>query len=170
MSGVSLRANETLEATLDVYGNMILRLAYSCLKSRDDAEDVLQDVMVKLLELNPKFESSEHEKAWLIRVTINLCRNRLRSPWRRHRELDESISTGLGAEWDKGLGEQSAVLEAVMSLPEKYRTVLDLFYYEEFSVREIGEVLGLSQSAVTTRLSRARKLLRERWEAWQDDE
>ena len=57
-----------------------------------------------------------------------------------------------------------------MSLPEKYRTVLDLFYYEELSVREIGEVLRLSQSAVTTRLSRARKLLRERWEAWQDDE
>lgn len=66
--------------------------------------------------------------------------------------------------------EQGELYQAVMSLPEKYRTVLDLFYYEELSVREIGEVLGLSQSAVTTRLSRARKLLRERWEAWQDDE
>ncbi len=168
MSGVSLRANETLEATLDVYGNMILRLAYSCLKSRDDAEDVLQDVMVKLLELNPKFESSEHEKAWLIRVTINLCRNRLRSPWRRHRELDESISTGLGAEWDKGLGEQSAVLEAVMSLPEKYREVIHLFYYEDYSVAQIGQILKKNESTVRSLLYRARKqlkdLMKEGWE------
>ena len=168
MSGVSLRANETLEATLDVYGNMILRLAYSCLKSRDDADDVLQDVMVKLLELNPKFESSEHEKAWLIRVTINLCRNRLRSPWRRHRELDESISTGLGAEWDKGLGEQSAVLEAVMSLPEKYREVIHLFYYEDYSVAQIGQILKKNESTVRSLLYRARKqlkdLMKEGWE------
>lgn len=168
MSGVSLRANETLEATLDVYGNMILRLAYSCLKSRDDAEDVLQDVMVKLLELNPKFESGEHEKAWLIRVTINLCRNRLRSPWRRHRELDESISTGLGAEWDKGLGEQSAVLEAVMSLPEKYREVIHLFYYEDYSVAQIGQILKKNESTVRSLLYRARKqlkdLMKEGWE------
>lgn len=168
MSGVSLRANETLEATLDVYGNMILRLAYSCLKSRDDAEDVLQDVMVKLLELDPKFESSEHQKAWLIRVTINLCRNRLRSPWRRHRELDESISAGLGAEWDKGLGEQSAVLEAVMSLPEKYREVIHLFYYEDYSVAQIGRILKKNESTVRSLLYRARKqlkdLMKEGWE------
>ena len=160
MSGVSLRANETLEATLDVYGNMILRLAYSCLKSRDDAEDVLQDVMVKLLELDPKFESSEHQKAWLIRVTINLCRNRLRSPWRRHRELDESISAGLGAEWDKGLGEQSAVLEAVMSLPEKYREVIHLFYYEGLSTGVIARLTGQAEGTVRARLSRARSRLR----------
>ena len=168
MSGVSLRANETLEATLDVYGNMILRLAYSCLKSRDDAEDVLQDVMVKLLELNPKFESSEHEKAWLIRVTINLCRNRLRSPWRRHRELDEAVSVSGQPGWDAALGEKNAVMEAVMSLPEKYREVIHLFYYEDYSVAQIGQILKKNESTVRSLLYRARKqlkdLMKEGWE------
>ena len=88
MSGVSLRANETLEATLDAYGNMILRLAYSCLKSRDDAEDVLQDVMVKLLELNPRFENGEHEKAWLIVTASNTCKDTLRRASRREEPLE----------------------------------------------------------------------------------
>ena len=87
-------------------------------------------------------------------------------PWRRRRVDWDSLENQPAFETP----EQGELYEAVMSLPEKYRTVLDLFYYEELSVREIGEVLGLSQSAVTTRLSRARKLLRERWEAWQDDE
>ena len=106
MNGVSLRANETLEATLDQYGDMILRLAFSCLKSREDAEDILQDVMMKLIEKSPQFESAEHEKAWLIRVTINICRNRLRSPWRRHRELDETVSdTAFSQQWDASFGE-----------------------------------------------------------------
>lgn len=90
MNGVSLCANETLEATLDQYGDMILRLAFSCLKNREDAEDVLQDVFVKLIEHHPRFESDEHEKAWLIRVTINICRNRLRS------SLAASQGTGRG--------------------------------------------------------------------------
>ena len=155
MSGVSLRANETLEATLDAYGNMILRLAYSCLKSRDDAEDVLQDVMVKLLELNPRFENGEHEKAWLIRVTINLCRNRLRSG-----------QPG----WDAALGEKNAVMEAVMSLPEKYREVIHLFYYEDYSVAQIGRILKKNESTVRSLLYRARKMLKEYMkEGWELD-
>ncbi len=170
MSGVSLRANETLEATLDAYGNMILRLAYSCLKSRDDAEDVLQDVMVKLLELNPRFENGEHEKAWLIRVTINLCRNRLRSPWRRHRELDEAVSVSGQPGWDAALGEKNAVMEAVMSLPEKYREVIHLFYYEDYSVAQIGRILKKNESTVRSLLYRARKMLKEYMrEGWELD-
>lgn len=170
MSGVSLRANETLEATLDKYGGMILRLAYACLKSRDDAEDVLQDVMVKLLELHPKFESGEHEKAWLIRVTINLCRNRLRSPWRRLGALDDSVPADGSHGWDAALGERSAVLEAVMSLPEKYREVIHLFYYEDYSVAQIGRVLKKNESTVRSNLYRARKMLSERLkEGWELD-
>ena len=170
MSGVSLRANETLEATLDAYDNMILRLAYSCLKSRDDAEDVLQDVMVKLLELHPQFENGEHEKAWLIRVTINLCRNRLRSPWRRHRELDEAASAAGQPEWDAAMGEKNAVMEAVMSLPEKYREVIHLFYYEDYNVAQIGRILKKNESTVRSLLYRARKMLKETMkEGWELD-
>ena len=90
MNQVSLARDETADVLLDRYGNMILRLAYSCMKNIPDAEDVLQDVLVKILEKAPVFESEEHRKAWLIRVTVNICRSRLRSPWRRHKELEET--------------------------------------------------------------------------------
>ena len=162
MSGVSLRANETLEATLDQYGDMIVRLAFSCLKSREDAEDVLQDVMLKMLEVRPEFESGEHEKAWLIRVTINVCRNRLRSPWRKHRQLDEALSEdAAGSQWDSILQEESGVMAAVLELPEKYREVIHLFYYEDYSITQISRILHKKESTIRSLLYRARNMLKE---------
>lgn len=162
MGGVSLRANETLEATLDQYGDMIVRLAFSCLKSREDAEDVLQDVMLKMLENQPAFESGEHEKAWLIRVTINICRNRLRSPWRRHKELDETLPEDTGnGQWEAVLKEESGVMAAVLALPEKYREVIHLFYYEDYSVIQISKILHKKESTIRSLLHRARNLLKE---------
>lgn len=162
MGGVSLRANETLEATLDQYGDMIVRLAFSCLKSREDAEDVLQDVMLKMLENQPAFESGEHEKAWLIRVTINICRNRLRSPWRRHKELDETLPEDTGnGQWEAVLKEESGVMAAVLALPEKYREVIHLFYYEDYSIIQISKILHKKESTIRSLLHRARNLLKE---------
>ena len=146
--------------------DMVFRLALHQLGSYADADDAVQEVFLRLWRQKAPFESEEHLRRWLLRVTVNWCRDQLRSPWRRRRVDCDSLENQPAFETP----EQGELYEAVMSLPEKYRTVLDLFYYEELSVREIGEVLGLSQSAVTTRLSRARKLLRERWEAWQDDE
>ena len=162
MNGVSLCANETLEATLDQYGDMILRLAFSCLKNREDAEDVLQDVFVKLIEHHPRFESGEHEKAWLIRVTINICRNRLRSPWRRHKELDEAISeTAFVEQWDSVLEDESGVMTAVMQLPQKYQEVIHLFYYEDCSISQIAAILRKKESTVRSLLHRARAMLKD---------
>lgn len=162
MSGVSLRANETLEATLDQYGDMIVRLAFSCLKSREDAEDVLQDVMLKMLENRPSFESGEHEKAWLIRVTINVCRNRLRSPWRRHKELDETLAEDAGnGQWGAVLEEESGVMAAVLELPPKYREVIHLFYYEDYSIIQISNILHKKESTIRSLLYRARSMLKE---------
>ena len=162
MNGVSLRANETLEATLDQYGDMILRLAFSCLKSREDAEDVLQDVFVKLIEHRPKFESSEHEKAWLIRVTINICRNRLRSPWRRHKELNEAVSeTAFVEQWDSVLEDESGVMTAVMQLPHKYQEVIHQFYFEDCSIAQIASILRKKESTVRSLLYRARAMLKD---------
>ncbi len=171
MNGVSLRANETLEATLDKYGDMILRLAFSCLKNREDAEDVLQDVMLKLMEKAPAFESDEHEKAWLIRVTINICRNRLRSPWRRHRELDETISSDASIQqWSSPLGEESGVMSAVMELPEKYQEVIHLFYYEDYSITQISSILKKKESTIRSLLHRARAMLKDSLkEGWNID-
>ena len=146
--------------------DMVFRLALHQLGSYADADNAVQEVFLRLWRQKAPFESEEHLRRWLLRMTVNWCRDQPRSPWRRRRVDWDSLENQPAFETP----EQGELYEAVMSLPEKYRTVLDLFYYEELSVREIGEVLGLSQSAVTTRLSRARKLPRERWEAWQDDE
>ncbi len=157
MSGVSFARDETLEKTLNQYGDMILRLAFSCLKSREDAEDVLQDVLLRLIEHPPAFESEDHEKAWLIRVTINLCRNRLRQPWRRHLALDEALAEDSSAE----LQEESDLLAAVLALPVKYREVIHLFYYEDYSITAISGILHKKESTIRSLLHRGRAMLKE---------
>ena len=157
---------ESFDRAAQRWQDMVFRLALHQLGSYADADDAVQEVFLRLWRQKAPFESEEHLRRWLLRVTVNWCRDQLRSPWRQRRVDWDSLENQPAFETP----EQGELYQAVMSLPEKYRTVLDLFYYEELSVREIGEVLGLSQSAVTTRLSRARKLLRERWEAWQDDE
>ena len=150
---------EFFDRAVQCWQDMVFRLALHQLGSYADADDAdLSDPAEKA--------GQKHLRRWLLRVTVNWCLDQPRSPWRRRRVDWDSLENQPAFETP----EQGELYQAVMSLPEKYRTVLDLFYYEELSVREIGEVLGLGQSAVTTRLSRARKLLRERWEAWQNDE
>ena len=157
---------EFFDRAVQCWQDMVFRLALHQLGSYADADDAVQEVFLRLWRQKVPFASDAHLRRWLMRVTVNWYRDQLRSPWRKRRGDWDSLENQPAFETP----EQGELYQAVMSLPEKYRTVLDLFYYEELSVREIGEVLGLSQSAVTTRLSRARKLLRERWEAWQDDE
>lgn len=157
MGQVSFARDERLAETLDLYGNMILRIAFSCLKNMTDAEDVLQDVFLKLIEKQPVFESDEHEKAWLIRVTINLCRNRLRSPWRYHRDLEDVSLTAPEPDWQEG----SEVMEAVLALPEKYREVIHLFYYEDCSIAQIAGLLKKKEATVRSLLFRARAMLKK---------
>ena len=138
---------------LEAYGDGILRLAYSYLHSRTDAEDVLQDTLVQYLTKRPVFEGPAHEKAWLMRVAINLCKNQLSAPWkRRWEELDEDQPC-----FDQ---EESAVLEAVNGLPVKYREVIHLYYVEGYSTAEIASLLGRGEGAVRVQLSRGRERLR----------
>lgn len=159
MGQVSLARDETAAVLLDRYGDMILRLAFSCMKNLPDAEDVLQDVLLKVLEKEPEFESDEHQKAWLIRVTVNICRSQLRSPWRRHKELEETDA--FFAE-ESGWLEGNEVLEAVMALPEKYREVIHLFYYEDYSVGQIAALLGKKEATVRSLMFRARTILKDK--------
>lgn len=138
---------------LEAYGDAILRLAYSYLHSRTDAEDVLQDTLVQYLTKRPEFEGPAHEKARLMRVAINLCKNQLSAPWkRRWEELDEDQPC-----FDQ---EESAVLEAVSSLPVKYREVIHLYYVEGYSTAEIASLLGRGEGTVRVQLSRGRERLR----------
>ena len=122
----------------------------------------MQDVFEKLMRFEKGFESEEHLKAWLIRVTINHCKSRLRAPWHTHRlPLEELPDTPV---FDDPA--QRELYDAVLALPQAYRIVLYLFYYEDMPTREIAAALHISQNAVTTRLTRAREALRR---AYQED-
>ena len=153
-------------AAADRYKDMVYRIALNYFGNSFDAEDTVQDVLMKLYTGNRRFESEEHLKYWLIRVTINTCKNPLRTPWRRKRADPEELAETLIFERP----EESDLFLAVMELEKKYRTVLYLFYYEDLPVREIANILEVKESAVTTRLSRARERLKIKLkEAWQDE-
>ena len=153
-------------AAVERYQNMVYRTALHALGSPQDADDAVQEVFLRLFRRGDGFDGEEHLRRWLLRVTVNYCRDVLRSPWRKRRASWEEVPEV--PVFDRP--EQAALYREVMALPEKYRMVLDLFYYEELSVREIGGLLGVEASTVTTRLARARRRLRERLgEDWQDE-
>jgi RNA polymerase sigma-70 factor (ECF subfamily) len=139
---------------------MVYRLALSQLRHKADAEDVFQDVFLKFVKSGKSFESGEHIKAWLIRVTINCCNKLRTTAWFRHtvplsdNDMPEAVY--------ETSPEKSEVYNAVLELPQKYRAVIHLFYYEDMSVAEIGKVLDTKTSTVTSRLTRARQMLREK--------
>ena len=142
------------ERLVRTYSDLILRLAYTYLKSTHDAEDICQNVFLKLLTGGDTFDSAEHEKAWVIRTTANACKDSLRAAHRRCVGL-EAVAEAAAPE-----APDSAVLDAVMALPQKYREAVYLHYYEGYSVREIAKLLGRSEAAVSAHLSRGRKSLR----------
>ena len=151
---------------VEQYQNTVYRTALHALGSPQDADDAVQEVFLRLFRYKAPFESEEHLRRWLLRVTVNCCRDVLKSPWRRRRVSWEEVPET--PVFDRP--EQAALYREVMALPEKYRTVLNLFYYEELGVREIGKLLGVGESTVTTRLARARRRLKERLgEDWQDE-
>ena len=125
------------------------------LSSPADAEDVVQEVFLKLLTTRPHFRDLEHEKAWLIRVTINACHDLRRSVWSRNRtELPENLADSFETPQD------NALYAAVFSLPEKYRVVVLLYYYEDYTIQEISEMIQRNPSTIQTQLERARKKLK----------
>lgn len=143
---------------MERYGDMLFRLAYSCTRSRADAEDVMQETLLKLYTAQKAFESPDHEKNWLVRVAVNECRHLLRTPWRRRTgPLEEAADTPV---WDTPA--QSELFRQVMALPPKYRAAIYLYYYEGYAVREIAALLGAKISTVQTWLLRARGQLKLR--------
>lgn len=155
---------EQVSEMINRNSDMVYRLAFSMVKSVQDAEDVHQEVFIRYIRTNPLFESREHERAWFIRVTTNLCKNLWKSAWRQKMvSMDSLEETQDGNAYvQQSLNEEEELLvETVKRLPFKYRVVVHLFYYEEMSLEEIAEALNLKSSNVRTRLTRARKMLRE---------
>ena len=158
---------ESFTAAVQRHQNMVYRIALHYFASPPDAEDTVQEVFLRLYTYQGDFGSDEHLRRWLIRVTVNACKDLLKSPWRRRRVSLETVAEQ--PVFDHPVQEE--LYRVVMALPEKYRTVLDLFYYEELSVREIARILDVGVSAVTTRLSRARDILKKQLgEEWLDEE
>lgn len=150
----SFGTDEYIESVLTSYATTLIKLAFTYVKNRADAEDIVQEVFVSLIRRNDGFESRDHEKAWLIRVTINKCKNHLNSSWvKKSTLLDEEVSYYFDEE-------ESEVLWAVLQLPEKYRNVIHLYYYEEYSINEIASILKKKPATIGTCLARGRKLLK----------
>ncbi len=138
----------------------VFRISLSYLGNTYDAEDVVQEVFMKLYITTKHFATDDHVRYWLIRVTINTCKNLLRSSWKTKNVAFDQVTVPV-AVFERS--EQKDLYQAVMELPEKYRTVLYLYYYEELSTKEIARLLKITVTSVTTRLSRARDQLKEVW-------
>lgn len=149
--------NNNLDVLFETYGDMIYRLALVRTKNAADAEDVVQEVFLRCLKNNPVFQSAEHQKAWLIKVTLNCSKTLLGSAFRRH-SVPEDAMGELSSEDETP---DSTVYDAVLKLPEKYRTAIHLYYYEDYSVREIASAMRATESTVKSWLHRARGLLKE---------
>ena len=144
----------------------IYRIAISYTKTPTDADDIVQQTFMKLLTKKVAFTDEEHIKRWLIRVCVNECNSLFSSFWRKNVDSIETISK----EPEFTMKENSEVYEAIKQLPSKCGIVIYLFYYEEYSSKEIAEILHIKEATVRTRLARARKLLRTQLkEAWEDE-
>ncbi len=151
-----MRSEEEAARAIDLYGDTVKRICMIHLKNYADTEDIFQTVFLKYVLKSPEFHSPDHEKAWIIRVTINACRDLLKSFFRSRTLPLDSLREKPG----EPVPDHSDVLEAVLALPSKYKDVIYLYYYEEYSAEEIGQILRKNKNTVYTLLSRGRQLLR----------
>ena len=167
MDTMSLKASESFEQVMEFYMPMVYRIAFSRLGSASDAEDITQDVFLKYYRSDLTYNDEEHRKAWLIRCAINCTKTLVTSAWFRHRASDEGLENmeenGDVPGDDSSIGrieQKNAVMSAVMKLPDKYRIVIHLFYFEDMSVAQISKATGIREATVKSQLSRARDMLK----------
>ena len=154
---VYLNKEKYLEMMIEKYSEMVYRLALTRTKSKENSEDVFQDVFFRLSRKMPNFESEEHEKAWLIKVTINCSKNLLSSAFLRH-------TTEMKEEFIFETKERHDIYYAVQELTLKYRTIIHLYYYEGYKINEISKILNINENTIKSRLTRAREKLKEKIE------
>ena len=157
----------SVDEVFQKYADRIFSAAFSVCRSRADADDVVQDTLIRYYSLSKDFESEAHLKAWLLRVAINRAKDITSSFWHRNTVDWEDCMDQLEFAEPK----DSGLFEAVMRLPEKYRTVIHLFYYEGYAVEELAGILRCPKGTVKSQLNRGRKLLKNMLqEEWNDDE
>ena len=149
--------NREFSALAERYLNLVYRVALNCVGNPADADDVSQNTMLRLLRQKEGFQSEDHARRWLIRVTVNESKRLLTAPWRRRTVALEELAAAIPSEHKEG----QELLEAVLSLPRKYRLPLYLYYYEGYQVGEIGALLERRPSTVQTQLARGRELLKK---------
>lgn len=142
------------------YSQVIYRIAYNYFGNREDAEDIMQEVILKLLTAEREFDSEDHVRNWVIRCSVNECHSLFRTAFRKKRASFED-NYAVSDDWDEDIGEIECVRQALKNTSPKYRIILYLYYYEEYSVKEIAKMLKRSESTVQTWLARGRKQMKE---------
>ena len=160
-------ANRLLEDAINKYADMVKRITCMYIKNFSDSEDIMQEVFIKYMlraQSGERFESDRHEKSWVVRVTVNQCKDYLKSYWRRNvvhigdRDFEAPAENEIG------------VLEYVKMLPKNYGILLYLFYYEDYKVSEISKMIGVKENTIYSSLSRARVMLKKHMEEGGGDE
>lgn len=152
-----LRTDKEITEIYERHKLTIYRVCFAFMKNPADTEDVVQNTFIQLIKAGPNFESEEHEKAWLIRTASNLCKNALKHWWRKRKKLEDYD----GLKGKKGI-EIDETFTVVMHLPDKYKTVIYLYYYEGYTSVEIAEILARPPSTIRNHMHEARNILREK--------
>ena len=161
-----MTSQKYIEETIEVYSDMVYRIALTRVKTKEEAEDIYQEVFFKFSSKLPEFKTEEYKKAWLIRVTINISSNYLKSAWKnKNVELNEDIMYE-----EEKMEELNDVYEEVKKLPQDYQTVIYLYYYEGYKVSEISKIISKREGTIKTWLSRARDILKENLKGGLEDE
>lgn len=154
----SVGDSDRIAAALQKYSDMVYRICFIYLGRRPEVDDVFQEVFLKLLQKSISFTDEDHEKAWLIRVTINQCKDVTRGFWWKRIDLVENVELPL-----QDTGEREILL-VVLSLPQKYKDVVYLYYYQEYTVPQMAQLLRRSENTIYSQLHRARELMRQKLE------
>jgi len=158
-------SNEQFNEKYHLYKNTIYSIAYTYVHNTSDADDIVQDVFLKYLNSEVVFQTLDNERYWLIRVTINTSKNYLKKTWRKKVDLDDervNRAPSYEKKFNESFNNEEKIFEIVYNLPQKYKEVIVLFYYEDLSINEIANTLNLSVSNVKKRLERGRNVIREK--------
>ena len=151
----SLRTNDCIDEVIQEYSAMVYRISLTHVKTKTDADDVFQEVFMRYFRKDRTFRSEEHRRAWLIRVTINCSKKLLSSAWRKRTvQLDDVYSFEMP--------EENSLYRSLLELPEKYRSVLHLYYFEDMSVEQVGQTLNIKPATVRMQMTRGRTMMKEK--------